>query len=74
MEQSMLYFKTGLIISEKTKSQKLRSKVLDQISADMAKKLPELKGFSSGNLKKRLFAEVYDYYLNRFGTDEPNEE
>lgn len=59
-EQLMLYFKTGLMISEKIKAQKWGAKMLDQISADLQKELPGLKGFSPGNLKKiRLFAEAY---------------
>jgi predicted nuclease of restriction endonuclease-like (RecB) superfamily len=63
-EQLMLYFKTGLMISEKIKAQKWGAKVLDQISADLQKELPGLKGFSSGNLKKiRLFAEAYAPHL-----------
>ncbi len=63
-EQLMLYFKTGLMISEKIKAQKWGAKVLDQISADLQKELPGLKGFSSGNLKKiRLFAEAYSPHL-----------
>ncbi|HLP37587.1 PDDEXK nuclease domain-containing protein [Lacibacter sp.] len=63
-EQLMLYFKTGLMISEKIKAQKWGAKVLDQISADLQKELPGLKGFSPGNLKKiRLFAEAYTPYL-----------
>ena len=38
--------------------------MLDQISADLQKELPGLKGFSSGNLKKiRLFAEAYAPHL-----------
>ena len=64
-EQLMLYFKTGLMISEKIKAQKWGAKVLDQISADLQKELPGLKGFSSGNLKKiRLFAEAYNTHFN----------
>lgn len=74
-EQLMLYFKTGLMISEKIKAQKWGAKVLDQISADLQKELPGLKGFSAGNLKKiRLFAEAYAPHLvigstasNQFG-------
>lgn len=63
-EQLLLYFKTGKMISEKIKSQKWGSKVLDQISTDLQKELPGLKGFSSGNLKKiRIFAEAYSPYL-----------
>ena len=74
-EQLMLYFKTGLMISEKIKAQKWGAKVLDQISADLQKELPGLKGFSPGNLKKiRLLAEAYAPHLaigstasNQFG-------
>ena len=63
-EQLMLYFNTGLMISEKIKAQKWGAKVLDQISADLQKELPGLKGFSAGNLKKiRLFAEAYAPHL-----------
>jgi predicted nuclease of restriction endonuclease-like (RecB) superfamily len=63
-EQLTLYFKTGLMISEKIKAQKWGAKVLDQISADLQKELPGLKGFSPGNLKKiRLFAEAYAPHL-----------
>jgi len=51
-EQLMLYFKTGVMISEKIRAKKWGAKVLDQISADLQKELPGLKGFSSGNLKK----------------------
>ena len=59
-EQLLLYFNTGRMISDKIKAQKWGAKVLDQISADLQKELPGLKGFSSGNLKKiRLFAEAY---------------
>ena len=59
-EQLFLYFTTGKTISDKIKAQKWGAKGLDQISADLQKELPGLKGFSSGNLKKiRLFAEAY---------------
>lgn len=59
-EQLLLYFRTGVMISEKIKAQKWGAKVLWQISADLQKELPGLKGFSPGNLKKiRLFAEAY---------------
>jgi predicted nuclease of restriction endonuclease-like (RecB) superfamily len=63
-EQLLLYFKTGKMISDKIKAQKWGAKVLDQISADLQKELPGLKGFSPGNLKKiRIFAEAYSPYL-----------
>jgi hypothetical protein len=39
-------------------------KSVDQISADLYKELPGLKGFSCGILKKiRLFAEAYSGHL-----------
>jgi predicted nuclease of restriction endonuclease-like (RecB) superfamily len=63
-EQLMLYIRTGVMISDKIKAQKWGTKVLDQISADLQKELPGLKGFSSGNLKKiRLFADTYAPHL-----------
>ena len=63
-EQLFLYFKTGKMISDKIKVQKWGAKVLDQISADLQKELPGLKGFSAGNLKKiRIFAEAYSPYI-----------
>jgi predicted nuclease of restriction endonuclease-like (RecB) superfamily len=72
-EQLLLYFKTGLMISEKIKAQKWGAKVLDQISSDLQKELPGLKGFSSGNLKKiRLFAEAYSPCLV-IGSTAPNQ-
>src|SRR6185312_11194268 len=63
-EQLLLYFNTGKMISDKIKAQKWGAKVLDQISADLQKELPGLKGFSPGNLKKiRIFAEAYSPHL-----------
>lgn len=63
-EQLILYFNTGKMISEKIKAQKWGAKVLDQISKDLQKELPGLKGFSAGNLKKiRIFAEAYSTYM-----------
>jgi predicted nuclease of restriction endonuclease-like (RecB) superfamily len=59
-EQLMLYFKTGLMLSEKVKIQKWGTKVLEQISVDLQSNLPGLKGFSFTNLKKmRQFYEAY---------------
>ena len=63
-EQLLLYFRTGKMISDKIKAQKWGAKVLDQISTDLQKELPGLKGFSPGNLKKiRIFAEAYSPYV-----------
>lgn len=72
-EQLMLYFNTGLMISEKIKAQKWGAKVLDQISADLQMELPGLKDFSPGNLKKiRIFAEAYTPHL-LFGSTVSNQ-
>ena len=63
-EQLLLYFNTGKMIADKIKAQKWRAKIPDQISADLQKGLPGLKGFSPGNLKKiRIFAEAYSPHL-----------
>lgn len=59
-EQLMLYFRTGLMISDEIRAQKWGAKVLDQISADLQRELPGLKGFSPANLKKiRVFSDAY---------------
>lgn len=59
-EQLLLYFKTGRMLSEKVKTQKWGTKVLEQIAADLQSNLPGLKGFSFTNLKKmRQFYEAY---------------
>jgi predicted nuclease of restriction endonuclease-like (RecB) superfamily len=72
-EQLFLYLKTGLMISENIKAQKWGAKALEQISVDLQKELPGLKGFSSGNLKKiRLFAEAYAPHLV-FGSTPSNQ-
>jgi hypothetical protein len=63
-EQLLFYFSTGKMISEKIQSQKWGAKVLDQISTDLQRELPGLKGFLSGNLKKiKIFAEAYITHL-----------
>ncbi|MDH7464665.1 PDDEXK nuclease domain-containing protein [Chitinophagaceae bacterium 26-R-25] len=80
-EQLVLYLKTGKMLSEKVKGQKWGTKVLEQISLDLQKELPGLKGFSTSNLKKiRLFAEAYFDLLisstpsNQFDRNSPNSE
>ena len=63
-EQLMLYFRTGLMISDKIRAQKWGAKVLDQIAVGLQKELPGLKGFSPGNLKKiRVFSDAYAPHL-----------
>ena len=57
-ELLILYFNIGKIISDKTKTEKWGSKVLNKISDDLQKELPGLRGFSASNMKKmRVFYE-----------------
>ena len=42
----------GKLISEKSKQEKWGAKVIEQMSADLQKELPGLRGFSFTNLKK----------------------
>lgn len=59
-EQLTLYLKVGKMLSEKVAAEKWGAKVLEQLSQDLQRELPGLRGFSSGNLKKmRIFAEAY---------------
>jgi len=50
-EQLLLYFRIGKILSEKIAAEKWGAKILVQISQDLQKQLPGLRGFSSTNLK-----------------------
>ena len=59
-----LYFNVGNLISEKTKQEKWGAKVIEQISDDLQKELPGLRGFSSTNLKNmRTF---FDFWTAQF--------
>lgn len=59
-----LYFAVGKLISEKTQNEKWGAKVLEQISNDLQKELPGLRGFSASNIKRmRIF---YDSWGNLF--------
>jgi predicted nuclease of restriction endonuclease-like (RecB) superfamily len=51
-EQLLLYFKTGKMLTQKIEAEKWGAKVIEQISADLQKQLPGLKGFSYRNLMK----------------------
>lgn len=56
-----LYYNIGRKISVNTKKMAWGSKVLDQISNELQKELPGLKGFSAANLKKmRTFADFWE--------------
>ena len=59
-----LYFEIGKKISVNVDINNWGTKVLEQISAELQKELPGLKGFSAGNLKKmKVFAEFWIDYL-----------
>lgn len=60
-EQILLYFKAGKVLSEKISKKKWGNNVLENISEDLQKQMPGLKGFSARNLRKmRQFFEVYE--------------
>ncbi|MEO6548335.1 MAG: PDDEXK nuclease domain-containing protein [Ferruginibacter sp.] len=51
-EQLSLYLKTGEMLTQKIDAEKWGAKVIEQISTDLQKQLPGLKGFSYRNLMK----------------------
>lgn len=72
--QLSLYFGIGKYISENSRSEKWGTGAIDNISAQLQKELPGLRGFSSTNLKyMRLFFEEWNTDINRQSvTDESN--
>lgn len=63
-EQLLLYYKTGIMLTQKIEASKWGSKMLDHIAKDLQAQLPGLRGFSGSNLKKmRIFAETYSELL-----------
>lgn len=60
-ELLLLYYAIGKRLSEKIAAEKWGTKVLEQISADLQKELPGLRGFSYRNLRNmRQFADEYN--------------
>src|ERR1044072_7902846 len=57
-EQLLLYVRVGKMLSEKIAAEKWGAKVLEQISTDLQKELPGLRGFSTRNLKN--MRQLYD--------------
>ena len=51
-EQLSLYLRTGQMLTKKIDAEKWGAKVIEQISKDLQKQLPGLKGFSYRNLMK----------------------
>ena len=65
-EQLLLYFYVGKRLAEKIQAEKWGAGVLQNISNDLQKELPGLKGFSVSSLKKmRQFADEYFELLIR---------
>ncbi|MDP3935373.1 MAG: PDDEXK nuclease domain-containing protein [Alphaproteobacteria bacterium] len=59
-ELILLYYHIGKQILEKQKAQGWGAKVIEHLSKDLKSNFPEMKGFSSRNLKyMRQFAELY---------------
>lgn len=68
-ELLLLYYSVGRRLSEKVAAQHWGAKVLEQLSADLQKQLPGLRGFSHRNLKNmRQFAEEYETLIGQSST------
>lgn len=60
-EMLLLYFAIGQRLSQKVAAENWGAKVIEQISTDLQKELPGLRGFSYRNLKNmRQFADEYE--------------
>lgn len=65
-ELLLLYYAVGKRLSEKIAAEKWGSKVVNQLSTDLQKQLPGLRGFSATNLKNmRQFADVYSELIGQ---------
>lgn len=59
-ELVLLYWQMGRMILDRQKAAGWGAKVIDQLSKDLGREFPDMKGFSSRNLKyMRAFAEAY---------------
>ena len=69
-----LYWQIGRLLVERQKNSRWGAKVLDQLSADLRREFPDIKGFSTTNLKyMRSFAAAYptSRMVNRLLTNCP---
>jgi predicted nuclease of restriction endonuclease-like (RecB) superfamily len=63
-EQLLLYFKTGKMLSEKIEAENWGTRVIEQVSEDLQKQLPGLRGFSYRNLMNmKLFYAEYQMII-----------
>ncbi len=74
-ELLLLYFAVGKRLSEKIAVEKWGMKVIAQLSADLQKQLPGLKGFSTTNLKNmRQFADAYANLISQTASGQSENE
>ena len=59
-EMILLYFNIGLVIDARQKELGWGAKVIDKLSVDILKEFPDMKGFSSRNIK--LMVQFYKEY------------
>jgi predicted nuclease of restriction endonuclease-like (RecB) superfamily len=65
-ELLLLYYAVGKRLSEKIATEKWGAKIVNQLSTDLQKQLPGLRGFSATNLKNmRQFADVYSELIGQ---------
>lgn len=70
-ELVLLYFAVGKRLSEKVAAEKWGNKVIEQLSTDLQKELPGLRGFSYRNLKNmRQFADAYNDLISQTPSDQ----
>lgn len=64
------YWELGKMISEKLQESSWGDKILEQVSKDLSSEFPEMKGFSSRNLKYcRFFFEFYNLKPKQVNND-----
>ncbi|HLC83043.1 MAG TPA: PDDEXK nuclease domain-containing protein, partial [Bacteroidia bacterium] len=69
-ELLVLYYKIGKLLTDKTTNANWGAKVLENISADLQREFPGLRGFSRSNLAN--MKQFYGYYSTIEITDKPN--
>jgi len=68
-EMIMLYFNIGKMIDKRQKELGWGAKVIDKLSLDILKEFPNMKGFSSRNIKRML--RFYKEYSDEFAKVPP---
>jgi predicted nuclease of restriction endonuclease-like (RecB) superfamily len=68
-ELILFYWDFGNMLSEKIQSSNWGDKVLENVSKDLKKEFPEMKGFSKTNLK--YIKMFYEYFSSNFEISHP---